>query len=187
MTATLTPLSAQLAKVRLDKGRAVLVDIREADEFARCHIPGAISQPLSNWEVTHLSIDADRDVIFTCRSGMRTAGACDRLTARVYGPAFVLSGGVDSWEKAGLPLAIDSKAPLEIMRQAQIAAGLLVLTGVALGILVAPGWLGLSAFAGAGLTFAGATGYCGMARLLMSKRGEEAAFSSAPSWTICPR
>jgi rhodanese-related sulfurtransferase len=49
----------------------------------------------------------------------------------------------------------------------QIAAGLLVLTGVALGIFVVTGWLGLSAFVGAGLTFAGATGYCGMARLLM--------------------
>ena len=95
MTTILTPLSAQEAKARLDNGRAVLVDIREADEFARRHIPGAISQPLSGWEAAHLAIGADRDVIFTCRSGMRTAGACDRLMGRISGPGFVLSGGLD--------------------------------------------------------------------------------------------
>lgn len=167
MTATLTPLSAKEAKARLDDGRAVLVDIREADEFARRHIHGAISQPLSNWEAAHLVVEPDQDVIFTCRSGMRTAGACERLAARVTGDAYVLDGGVDAWSKADLPLAIDTKAPLEIMRQVQIAAGLLVLTGIMLGFLVAPVWFGLSAFVGAGLAFAGITGFCGMARLLM--------------------
>jgi rhodanese-related sulfurtransferase len=167
MTAPLHPLSAADAQARLSNGSAVLVDIREADEFARRHIAGAISQPLSGWEAAHLGISAHRDVIFTCRSGMRTAGACERLAARVSGSAFVLSGGVDAWAKAGLPLAVDAKAPLEIMRQVQIVAGSLVLVGVVLGFLVAPGWFGLSAFVGAGLTFAGATGFCGMARLLM--------------------
>ena len=66
-----------------------------------------------------------------------------------------------------MPLATDTTAPLEIMRQVQIAAGMLVLIGVVLGVFVAPAWLGLSAFVGAGLAFAGATGFCGMARLLM--------------------
>ena len=51
--------------------------------------------------------------------------------------------------------------------QCQIAAGLLVLTGVLLGTFVAAPWYGLAGFVGAGLTFAGATGFCGMARLLM--------------------
>lgn len=167
MTATLTSLSPQAAHDRIATGAAVLVDIREADEFARRHVPGALSQPLSGWEAAHLQVEAGRDVIFTCRSGMRTAGACDRLAARVSGTAFVLEGGVDGWAKAGLPVAVDAQAPLEIMRQVQIAAGSLVLIGVLLGLLVAPGWFGLAAFVGAGLTIAGATGFCGMARLLM--------------------
>ncbi len=166
MTATLTPLSPEEVKARLDAGRAVLVDIREPDEFARSHVPGARSHPLSGWEAAHLTVDPDADVVFTCRSGMRTAGACDRLAARVTGDAYVLSGGLDGWTKAGLPVATDAKAPLEIMRQVQIAAGSLVLLGVVLGFAVAPAFFGLSAFVGAGLTFAGATGFCGMARLL---------------------
>jgi rhodanese-related sulfurtransferase len=167
MTATLTPLSPEEVKARLDAGRAVLIDIRERDEFARSHVPGARSHPLSGWEAAHLTVDPDADVVFTCRSGMRTAGACDRLAARVTGDAYVLSGGLDGWTKAGLPVATDAKAPLEIMRQVQIAAGSLVLLGVVLGFAVAPAFFGLSAFVGAGLTFAGATGFCGMARLLM--------------------
>lgn len=167
MTATLSPLSPADVRDRLSSGRAVLIDIREADEFARSHIAGARSQPLSAWEQAHLSVAPDADVIFTCRSGMRTQGACDRLAARVAGPAFVLEGGLEGWKRAGLPVETDARAPLEIMRQVQIAAGILILAGVLLGWLVAPAWFGLAAFVGAGLTFAGVTGFCGMARLLM--------------------
>lgn len=167
MTARLIALSPEDTRQLLADGRGVLVDIRESDEFARSHIPGAISQPLSGWEAAHLSIEPDCEVVFTCRSGMRTAGACDRLAARVAGQAYVLQGGIDAWNKSGLPMAVDGSAPLETMRQVQIATGLLVLLGVVLGLAVAPGWLFLSAFVGAGLVFAGMTGFCGMARLLM--------------------
>jgi len=167
MTAILHKLSPQQVRERIDAGSAVLVDIREPDEFARSHVKGAQSQPLSTWEKAHLSVDPDADVIFTCRSGMRTAGACDRLSARVNGDAFVLDGGLDAWAKAGLPVETNADAPMEIMRQVQIAAGSLVLIGVLLGFLVAPAWFALSGFVGAGLTFAGVSGFCGMARLLM--------------------
>jgi len=61
---------------------------------------------------------------------------------------------------------VDQRQPLEIMRQVQIVAGGLVLLGVALGVWVAPAFLGLSAVVGAGLAFAGVSGWCGMARLL---------------------
>ncbi len=167
MTATLHKLQPHELQARLAAGRAVLVDIREADEFARAHIPGARSQPLSLWEQAHLTVDPDADVVFTCRTGMRTAGACDRLAARVSGDAFVLDGGLDAWAKAGLPVSKDKAAPMEINRQVQITAGLLILTGVVLGYTVSPLWFGLSGFIGAGLTFAGLSGTCGMARVLM--------------------
>lgn len=167
MAATLTSLAPAEVQARMAGGRAILVDIREADEYARSHIAGAVSQPLSGWEQAHLAVDPAADVIFTCRSGMRTAGACDRLAARVTGEAFVLEGGLDGWQRAGFPVETDRSAPLEIMRQVQIAAGALILIGALLGTLVAPAWFGLSAFVGAGLLFAGLSGFCGMARLLM--------------------
>ena len=45
-------------------------------------------------------------------------------------------------------------------------AGGLVLAGVILGFLLSPWFFALSGFVGAGLTFAGVTGFCGMARIL---------------------
>jgi rhodanese-related sulfurtransferase len=166
MTATLTALSPVDVAARLKAGKAVLIDIRDPDEFARNHIAGAQSVPLATIEQAHLALDPEQDVIFTCRTGMRTGAYCEKLAARVVGEAFVLDGGVDGWSKAGLPVATDAKAPLEIIRQVQIAAGSLVLIGVLLGFLLSPAWFGLSAFVGAGLVFAGVSGTCAMASLL---------------------
>lgn len=166
MTPALIPIKPEEAERRLMRRKAVLVDIREPDEFARRHVRGALSRPLSAFESAHLKIEAGKDVVFTCRTGMRTGSNCDRLAAAVDGQAYVLDGGVDAWAAAGLPVEEDRKAPLELMRQVQIAAGGLVLAGVGLGLAVHPAFFGLSAFVGAGLAVAGATGFCGMARLL---------------------
>jgi len=166
MTASLTKLKPADVAKRLADGRAVLVDVREPDEFRRRHVPGALSRPLSAFEQTPPKVDPGREVVFTCRTGMRTGAMCERLAAAVAGPAYVLDGGLDAWAAAGLPVATDAKAPLEMMRQVQIVAGLLVLLGVLLGLLVHPAFFAIAAFVGGGLTVAGVTGFCGMARLL---------------------
>jgi rhodanese-related sulfurtransferase len=146
---------------------AVLVDIRETDEHARERIPGARHAPLSRIDSETPVRPSDDVVVFHCRTGARTAGNAGRLAAAAEGcQAFVLEGGLDAWKKAGLPVTVDPRQPIELMRQVQIAAGSLVLLGVVLGTLVTPGFYGLSAFVGAGLLFAGLSGFCGMARLL---------------------
>ncbi|MGH7020287.1 MAG: rhodanese family protein [Brevundimonas sp.] len=165
----MNPLSALTpaeVAARLEAQAVVLVDVREADEYAREHIAGSMTAPLSRFEAADLGLTPGRDVVFMCRGGNRTATHCERLAARVGGPAYVLTGGLDGWKAAGLPVATDRKAPLELMRQVQMAAGGLILLGGALGVAVHPAFWGLSAFVGAGLVFAGATGFCGMARLL---------------------
>lgn len=164
--ASLTALSATEVSARIKAGKALLVDIREADEVARERIAGSVVAPLSLFEEAHLNLHPGRDVVFMCRTGNRTGANCVRLADRVPGEAFVLEGGLDGWKALGLPTLTDAKAPLELMRQVQMTAGGLVLIGAALGLLVHPGFWGLSAFVGAGLFFAGATGFCGMARLL---------------------
>ena len=150
----------------LARGQAALIDIRDPDEFVRRHAKGARLRPLSTLTAEPLPLAAGQRAIFTCQSGMRTAANCERLAAAVGGEAFVLEGGLDAWAAAGLPLVEDRRAPLELMRQVQIAAGSLVLAGVVLGFFLHPAFFVLAAFVGAGLTFAGATGFCGMARLL---------------------
>lgn len=155
---TLTPADARALLAR----GARLVDIRAADEFARARAQGAENQPLD----TLADVPGDRPVVFMCRSGMRTGANADKLAACCGGEAYLLEGGLDAWRRAGLPVVEDRRQPLEIMRQVQIAAGSLVLLGALLGWLVSPLWFGLSAFVGAGLLMAGATGWCGMATLL---------------------
>lgn len=166
MTSILVPLSPADLAGRLQTGRALLVDIREPDEFAREHVTGAIAAPLSTFEQANLTIDPARDVVFMCRTGNRTGSNCDRLAGRVEGRAWVLEGGLDAWKAAGLPVVANRKAPLEMIRQVQIGAGSLVLIGVGLGVLVHPSFYALSAFVGAGLLMAGLTGFCGLARVL---------------------
>jgi hypothetical protein len=58
------------------------------------------------------------------------------------------------------------KKTVSLERQVRIAAGLLVVLGVVLGWLVHPAFVGLSAFVGAGLTFAGITDTCAMGMLI---------------------
>lgn len=160
MTMTsVTPAEAR----RLIEDGAKLVDIRDRDEYAREHIPGAANIPVA--EIDRLDA-GDCPVVFHCRSGARTQANAARLAAVTGAPCYVIEGGIDAWRRDGLEVRADRRQPLELMRQVQLAAGGLVLLGVVLGFLLGPGFFILSAFVGAGLMLAGATGWCGMARLL---------------------
>lgn len=163
---TLTKISPEATANRLKSGDAILVDIREPDEYAREHIPGAVSLPVPGLDGTDLKLEVGQQAIFHCKSGMRTDSNCAVLAEHVEGEAFMMDGGLDAWRAIGMPTAKDASAPLELNRQVQITAGSLVLLGVLLGWFIAPAWFGLSALVGAGLVFAGLSGWCGMANML---------------------
>ena len=154
------------ARALIEQG-AVLVDIREADEHARERVPGARHNPLSR--LSPVDAPSGAAVIFHCRSGARTAANATLLADAAACDAYLLEGGIDEGKRAGLPVATPPRAlrqPIEIMRQVQITAGSLVLLGVILGFAVSPKFFALSGFIGAGLTFAGISGWCGMAKVL---------------------
>ena len=77
----------------------------------------------------------------------------------------VVEGGTKAWAAAGLPVTC-GKGVISVERQVRIAAGLLLLTGAALAWFIHPAYVAISAFVGAGLTFAGITDWCGMGLLL---------------------
>ena len=161
---TLTP---QQAAEKMQNG-AILVDIRSHAEFAGKHIDGAASLPLDQIGSQPQPFSAGDTVIFSCLSGMRTRQNAELLkqSAQACNEVYLLEGGLNAWQRAGLPVEAKPGQPMEMMRQVQIAAGSLVLLGFLLGSLVSPGFYLLCAFVGAGLVFAGLTGFCGMARLL---------------------
>jgi rhodanese-related sulfurtransferase len=86
--------------------------------------------------------------------------------AALGGEAMTLAGGMAAWRKAGGPVEGDGGRGIPLDRQVLIVAGVLVLLGVVLAQMVHPGWNALSGFVGAGLVFAGLSGFCGLALLL---------------------
>ena len=154
-------LAAQLGN---GNGNVSVIDVREPMEFASGHIAGSLNVSLSRLEQADLP---QGPLVLVCQSGNRSAKGVQILLERGYAhPVMDLEGGLPSWQQAGLPLRKLSNAPLPLMRQVQIAAGSLVLLGLILSQIVAPAWILLSWFVGAGLVFAGISGFCGMARLL---------------------
>lgn len=157
---TISPTETQ----RLLDAGASLIDIRQPDEHARERIAAARNVPLER-----LSKDsAPGDVlIFHCRSGMRTAQAASTLAQVANGrDCYIVEGGISGWGNAGLPVETVRGAPIAMQRQVMIAAGSLVLLGTLMTLLVAPGWIWLALVVGAGLVFAGLSGFCGMAHVL---------------------
>src|SRR5215472_12810740 len=131
---TLPTMAVAQARAWLEHGLAVLVDVREPAEHARESVHGAISMPLSRFDVEDFSGPHGPDapaLIFHCQGGVRTARNAERLAAcaaRVY----ILEGGLDAWKRAGFPTVIDRSKPIEMQRQVQIAAGSLVVAGLGL-------------------------------------------------------
>lgn len=145
------------------RGEVGLLDVRTPVEYASLHIPGSRSMPLGRLQAEELK---GREWLLVCASGQRAARALEQLEQAGCQGLRVLEGGVTAWEREGLPLERGVNRGLSLERQVRIAAGVLVLTGVILGTWVHPGFYGIAAFVGAGLTFAGLTDWCGMGLLL---------------------
>ncbi len=142
-----------------------LLDVRSPIEFESERIEGAVNVPLDALEARLDEIPESAELVVVCRTGVRATIAAESL-ARAGRRARVLDGGVLAWRRARLPLR-EGRKRLPVDRQVQLIAGVMVLTGVGLGLTVSPWFLAVSAFFGAGLTFAGATGTCGLALVLM--------------------
>lgn len=162
---SLAQLSPAETRRRVEHGLAVLVDIREPDEHARECIAVARSLPLSQFADGTASSEA-LPVVFHCQSGNRTAVNADRLSRCGAREVFVMEGGLNAWKAAGLPTVVDRRQPLPLQRQVMIAAGSIIVVSLALAYAVSPWFGGVTLFMGCGLTFAGISGWCGLAKLL---------------------
>jgi glyoxylase-like metal-dependent hydrolase (beta-lactamase superfamily II) len=161
--ATIAPRELQTL---LDREPApLLLDVRSGLEFEGEHIDGARLIPLDQLDARTDDIPEGADVVVVCRTGVRATVAAETLV-RAGRRARVLEGGMNAWRRARLPVR-EGRKRLPVDRQVQLIAGGMVLAGVTLGVTVSPWFLAVAAFFGAGLTFAGATGTCGLALLLM--------------------
>lgn len=179
----------QLYDVSLSGKPVELLDVRTPAEFREVHVEFAENVPLDQLDVSRLLAgrDASQPLYVICRSGSRGKQACQKFLAAGHLNVVNVEGGTQAWDQAGLPVVRGQKA-ISLERQVRVAAGLLVLIGAGLGAFVSPYWIGLAAFVGAGLVFAGMTDTCGMGLLLARMPWNRVATSpstSSRSTTSC--
>lgn len=97
-----TPEAVQL----INRQDALVLDVRNVDEFQKGHIINSRNIPLSQLESRLADIERHRDkpVIVACESGMRSANAAASLRKQGFTQVFNLSGGISAWQQAGLPV-----------------------------------------------------------------------------------
>lgn len=83
---------------------ALLVDVREPDEYTEVHAQGAQLMPLSEFESRYSDLPKDKPLLMICRSGARSARAGEYLLAHGYSDVTNLAGGTLAWKEAGLPV-----------------------------------------------------------------------------------
>lgn len=104
-SADLSPTEALTAHT---EQRAVLLDVREPAEWDGGHAPGARHMPLGDLDPS--TLDPATAVITICRSGKRSAKAAATLAGAGI-PVHNMAGGMNAWQKAGLPVVREDGSP----------------------------------------------------------------------------
>lgn len=99
-------ISPKQAAAQFSEKKAVILDVREDQEWQENHIPGAIHIPLGQLQARLSELESYKNspVITQCRSGGRSAQAADQLKTAGFANVYNMSGGLNAWEKAGLTI-----------------------------------------------------------------------------------
>jgi rhodanese-related sulfurtransferase len=176
---------SQLGALCGQMGKAQLVDVRSAGEFAAGHVPGAANIPLEEIERRIGDLNTEQTLVLICKGGTRAGIAADLLKDK-RGNLAVLQGGTDAWAKAGMPLVVSAKSRWALERQVRLAAGLIVLSSVVVSLTVYPPVVYLAGLMGLGLAGAALTDICPMG-ILLAKMPWNRANKSAPVACSLPR
>lgn len=97
-------VGARELAVLVEQGKALVVDVREADEFAAGHVPGAVNLPLSAFDPAKVPHPEGRMVVLNCLGGKRSGMALDKCRVARVAIDTHLEGGFKAWADAGLPV-----------------------------------------------------------------------------------
>jgi sulfur-carrier protein adenylyltransferase/sulfurtransferase len=125
--AEIDEVSTAELKERLDAGDApLLLDVREPDEWAEGHLPGAVHIPRGNLEsrVEGLFPDRSGEIVIYCASGARSAFATKTLNELGYSHVANLAGGFVDWKRNGFPFT--TPRTLEPAQRARYSRHLLI-------------------------------------------------------------
>jgi len=97
-------IDAQTLQTMLADGSALLIDVRERDEFAAEHIRNAVNAPLSGFVPQNLPEASGRTIVLQCAGGKRSGLALDQCAKARPAIDTHLAGGIGAWKAAGLPV-----------------------------------------------------------------------------------
>ena len=99
-------VSPQAAIAIKDREGGVFVDVREEHEVAVSHIKGSLLMPLKTLAENLAKLEKYRKkpIVVICAAGQRSAAGCRILSKAGFEDVCQLEGGIQAWEKAGLPL-----------------------------------------------------------------------------------
>lgn len=97
-------IGVEEAKRRVDAGDALLVDVREMDEWRADHVAGATHIPLGTIASWASALPTDREILVICRTGNRSAMAQERLAQAGFTNVTNVEGGVAAWAEQGYPI-----------------------------------------------------------------------------------
>ncbi|HCV00784.1 MAG: rhodanese [Dehalococcoidia bacterium] len=159
-------VEVKTAQKWLENDEAILIDVREPAEHASQKIKGSALHPLGSISSNDIS-QVKKKILIHCQKGTRGNNACQKLIAENQAlDVYNIEGGIEAWQQAGFPVESSGKKFLPLDRQVQLTIGVSVLTFALLGFFVNPAFAFGAAFFGAGLTIAGLTGWCGLAKLM---------------------
>jgi rhodanese-related sulfurtransferase len=100
------PLEISVAQAAEKRAQgAFILDVRQPEEWAQFHIPGATLIPLGDLPSRLNEVPKDREVVVVCRTGRRSAQGRDILLNAGYNQVTSMAGGVTEWQAKGLPIA----------------------------------------------------------------------------------
>lgn len=91
-------------RLREDPDGPILLDVREPNEFAEVRAPGAVLIPTSQFMTRVGELPADRPLLVVCAMGGRSANVTGYLVQSGRTDVVNVAGGMDAWERAGLPV-----------------------------------------------------------------------------------
>jgi rhodanese-related sulfurtransferase len=82
---------------------AFMLDVRQPEEWAEVHIPGATLVPLGDLPSRLAEVPRGREIVVVCRSGNRSAEGRDILRQAGFAATSSMAGGMNEWTAAGYP------------------------------------------------------------------------------------
>lgn len=79
--------------------RPLLLDVREAWEYERCHLDGATLLPMSTLQSRLRELDPQRETVVICHHGVRSFHVARFLEGNGFSQVINLTGGVDAWAR----------------------------------------------------------------------------------------